>query len=422
MAQPPKKRPNVEDLVRRWEADKKRSRLFLQIAEEYRKDDFVDAALTVLREGLKHHANFAPAHVALARCYMAKRQWTEAQGELERVHEKSPDNLLAGKLLVEVLEERGEKARALQVAKELVPFAAFDDPEVEATAKRLETELGGVAVPAGKEASDTMDFAAAEDTGELRSGDAETTANFEAESADDTASFETGGPVAGVGEETELIDADAFSAEEPIGDEPAAPATAAGPFGAGAEEESPADVTTPEAEPFGAAAEEESPADVTTPEAEPFGAAPPGPLPGSEGEVPDELLGSAAPEPASGEDDDLTSVTLAELYEAQDSHDEAAAIYEKLLGKRPDDPELRAALERCRSRMQAPANQEPVPEPAEAAGTGEVPAWEPEPAPVPAAPGPLPEEEAGPEPSPEQWKAVLAQYEDWLAAARAVRQ
>lgn len=89
MAPPPKKRPDTGELLRRWEADKK-SRIFLQLAEEYRKQDFVDAAVSVLRDGLKHHPNFQPAHVALARCFMSKSQWTEAQAELERVHAKSP--------------------------------------------------------------------------------------------------------------------------------------------------------------------------------------------------------------------------------------------------------------------------------------------------------------------------------------------
>ena len=40
---PPKKRPSTDQLLRRWEADKK-SRIFLQLAEEYRRQDFVDAA------------------------------------------------------------------------------------------------------------------------------------------------------------------------------------------------------------------------------------------------------------------------------------------------------------------------------------------------------------------------------------------
>ena len=119
--------PKIQELKERYERDPG-SRIFLQLAEEYRKQDYVDSALSVLKEGLRHHPTWQPAHVALARCLLAKRQHAEAQAELEKVLAKSPDNILAGKLLATVLETRGESRRALAVLEKLVPFAPDDGP------------------------------------------------------------------------------------------------------------------------------------------------------------------------------------------------------------------------------------------------------------------------------------------------------
>lgn len=406
MAPPPKKRPSTDELLRKWEADKK-SRIFLQLAEEYRKQDFVDAAVSVLKDGLKHHPNFQPAHVALARCHMSKGQLTEAQTELERVHSKSKDNLLAGKLLVEVLEQRGEKSRALEVAQELVPFAAFDDPEVEATAKRLEAELAAPTVRGGGSststgtAGDTMDFGGGE---------------FASDSTQDVVT-----PMAGDDDEAMLIDADAFSEEEP---EAAMPPPLPPPAAAFEPEAADGDSTRAELDADSTHDElAAASADATHDELAAVGREPASlsPMPGSEAGSPEDLLGGPEPVAASSGDDDLTSITLAELYEAQDSPHEAAAIYEKLLERRPEDAELRAALERCRVRIEGAATGETtvadvqIEPPAETSSV--VPKWEP----APAAPAPAAATtEAADETSPEQWKAILAEYDRWLTAVRAV--
>jgi len=442
MAPPPKKRPSTDQLLRRWEADKK-SRIFLQLAEEYRRQDFVDAAVSVLKDGLKHHPNFQPAHVALARCYMSKGQATEAQAELERVHAKSPDNLLAGKLLIEVLEGRGEKSQALEVAKQLVPFAAFDDPEVEATAKRLEVELAGPVVSGAVSSTstgtggDTMDFGTAEFGGE-------TTASLAA--ADEDA------PI--------LIDADAFDEDEDgaaAQPSPAAPA-AATPPPLRATAETPvasakdADSTHDEADALDASStfdevataevhdasdaelthEEFSPlssddglaADATHDELAAVGiASEPLQMPGSAQSPPEDLLGAPTAQPSPTGEDDLTSLTLAELYEAQDSPGEAAAIYEKLLVRRPEDAALRTALERCRAHVDGRAAGEmtgetravdPVAQAAETSAG--LPKWEP----APATPAPV-AQPAVDEVSRSHLEAMLAEYERWLTAVRAVR-
>ena len=122
--QGPPKAPKVDldDLVRRWEADKK-SRLFLPLADEYRRQDQVDAAISVLREGLKVHPTFVPAHVTLARCLMAKGQPAQAQAELEPIHKKAPDNMLKFALSLGQLNRRPDACGALAAFDQRYPGA-----------------------------------------------------------------------------------------------------------------------------------------------------------------------------------------------------------------------------------------------------------------------------------------------------------
>lgn len=381
-------RVDTDELLKRWEADKK-SRVFLQLADEYRKQDQIDAALGVLREGLKVHPTFQPAHVGLARCLLAKGQLAEAQAELEPIVRKSPDNLLAGKLLAEVLEERGEGQRALAILGAILPFA-IDDPEVSQRVAELEARL----TPPGtgeSEASDTAEFRAHDTTRPTQVAEASPIARA-AEAAFDDAP---------------LVESD---------------------------------------EPFPAVLSD----DVDGDGAPDLGDALPMPVPSEP--VPAELLGSARGEdtPAvESAEDEFASVTLAELYESQGGASEAAAIYARLLARRPDDVALRRSLERCRARMDgrdvvtsiiesvaAPAptlarpRWEPVrpragaPAPSPPAGV-RAPDPPPDPEAAHASPGerpPAPRNAGGHAIRPPASRRTLRELQRWLQAVAAVRQ
>ena len=380
-AKPGQKKPpsvNTDELLRRLELDKK-SRIFLQLAEEYRKQDYIDSALSVLREGLKHHPHFQPAHVALARCLMAKKQYSQAQAELTRVHEKSPDNILAGKLLSEVLEARGERQRALEVLRTIARFS-MDDPEV---LQRLSTLQAAMSPPKPRPEASLEG-----ETGEYLTGD-----------------FVTGN-----------ADLHAFGTP-PLEVPPEPP---------------PADVP----DPTGVPTEEHALDDADELPFE-FPAAPP-PVLDAVG-AGDELLGAPRTPTRDDAENDFTSLTLAELYESQGEHGEAAAIYERLVARRPDDAELRRALARCNARSQG-EQVASVPS-APVAAPPAKPRWQPvrpraatqpgvTPGPAgslarsatrgaPAAPGRGAQADA---PSQAHLRAALVELRRWLAAAQAVRQ
>lgn len=381
------KRSKTDELQKKWDANKK-SRIFLQLAEEYRKEDSLDAAVAILKEGLNLHPKFHPARVAMARCYLAKREHAKAEAELEQVVSQAPDNPLAGKLYAEVLQEKGERGRALEVLEKLVPFAP-DDPEITERIETLKTEMGSASsLPAvGADASATADFGATD--------------------------FDTQG-------DNTLGMTDIAMPSQPMDFEAASPSPPAP-----ADDDGDGGVPSPVAEdaphdPFAAAldevrAEKEAKAsDSATPEMD-------------LSSPPDALLAPKPPTTATskpGGDDDLTSRTLAELYEAQGSPEKALEIYEAMLVKNPGDVELQDALERCKAAIapgeivgdetgiydgeaivgddEPPVVDAPAPEPEPAAEP--VAATEPEPEPLPDSallePEPEPEPAEEPEPAP----------------------
>ena len=92
--------PRAEQLRGRLEKDPD-SKLFLQLAEEYRKLGAREAALEVCRKGLEKHPTYHTARAALGRIYLDMGRAEEATRELRKVLQVTPGNILAGKLLAD---------------------------------------------------------------------------------------------------------------------------------------------------------------------------------------------------------------------------------------------------------------------------------------------------------------------------------
>ncbi len=124
------------ELRERWAADPS-SRVFLQLAEEYRRLGRVAEAVEVLEKGLDYAPNHLSAQVALGRCRLELKEYQEAIRILERVIEKDPTQLVANKLLVEAYLNRHEFSRA---AERLDHYALLNDgdPAIEVLRSRLE--------------------------------------------------------------------------------------------------------------------------------------------------------------------------------------------------------------------------------------------------------------------------------------------
>src|SRR5829696_7028886 len=100
-------------LRERWERDRS-SRVFLQLAEEYRRRGLHDEALEVLAVGLSHHPGYLAAQVSLGRCQLEARHPHEAAAVLERVLVQDPTQAVASRLLVEVRLQLRDRVGARQ--------------------------------------------------------------------------------------------------------------------------------------------------------------------------------------------------------------------------------------------------------------------------------------------------------------------
>jgi tetratricopeptide (TPR) repeat protein len=103
------------------------SRLFLPLAEEYRKAGRPDEAIAVLLTGLEHHPGYTSARVAMGRIYLEKEMLPEAQAEFEKVVSVVPDNLFAHKKLAEIYRERDETERALSSYRTVLMLNPLDE-------------------------------------------------------------------------------------------------------------------------------------------------------------------------------------------------------------------------------------------------------------------------------------------------------
>ncbi len=102
---------HLADLRRRWEEDPG-SRVFLQLADEYRRTGQHGAAVEVLEAGLARHPNHVSARVALGRTRLEQGDAAAAATALERALELDATNLVANKALIEAYLALGDSGRA----------------------------------------------------------------------------------------------------------------------------------------------------------------------------------------------------------------------------------------------------------------------------------------------------------------------
>ena len=125
----------LTQLRNRWEADPS-SRIFLQLAEEYRHQGRVKEALDVLDRGLKEHPGYLSALVAKGRCHLELGEPEPARTVLERVVKQDATQMVANKLLVRAYLDTGEPERARE-RLDLYSLLNDSDPEIEELSRRL---------------------------------------------------------------------------------------------------------------------------------------------------------------------------------------------------------------------------------------------------------------------------------------------
>lgn len=125
----------LSQLRARWEADPS-SRIFLQLAEEYRHLGRVQDALAVLERGLKEHPGYLSALVAKGRCHIELGEGEAARLVLERVVKQDATQMVANKLLVRAYTETGDPVKARE-RLDLYTLLNDSDPEIEELRRRI---------------------------------------------------------------------------------------------------------------------------------------------------------------------------------------------------------------------------------------------------------------------------------------------
>lgn len=103
------------------------SKLFIPLAEEYKKAGMFDEAVEVLLKGLERQPGYMSARVALGKIYFERGMFEEARGEFEKVISAIPDNLYAHKKLAEIYRDLGERDRTVKELKTVLKLNPMDE-------------------------------------------------------------------------------------------------------------------------------------------------------------------------------------------------------------------------------------------------------------------------------------------------------
>lgn len=131
--------PKIEELQSKLDKDPD-SKIFLPLAEEYRKSGMLEEAIAICQDGLKKHPNYVSARVVLGRAYMELKRTIEAQAEFEEVISKIPDNLMANKHLGDIYFMQGNLKSALERYQAVLRLDPHNE-EVVSKVKKLSEQL-----------------------------------------------------------------------------------------------------------------------------------------------------------------------------------------------------------------------------------------------------------------------------------------
>ncbi|MGB9715618.1 MAG: tetratricopeptide repeat protein [Thermodesulfovibrionales bacterium] len=117
---------DIERLKERIEKDPN-SKLFVPLAEEYKKAGMLEEAVDVLLKGLERHPNYMSARVSLGKIYLEKGLLNEASQEFEKVVSAIPENLYAHKKLAEIYESLDNKPKAIEELRTVLRLNPIDE-------------------------------------------------------------------------------------------------------------------------------------------------------------------------------------------------------------------------------------------------------------------------------------------------------
>jgi tetratricopeptide (TPR) repeat protein len=102
------------------------SRIFVQLADVYRKNNMVDEALDVLNKGLEYHPQYALAYLVLGKCYFDKRAHIQARDSFEKTLALDPQNVVALRMLARTYEMLKDEKGQINAYKNIIAIDPLD--------------------------------------------------------------------------------------------------------------------------------------------------------------------------------------------------------------------------------------------------------------------------------------------------------
>jgi tetratricopeptide (TPR) repeat protein len=119
-------REDIERLQHKIEQDPD-SKLFVPLAEEYKKAGMIDEAINILVQGLEKQPHYLSARVSLGKIFMGRGLLNEAKDEFQKVIAIIPDNLYAHKKLAEIYRELGKRDNTINELKIVLNLNPADE-------------------------------------------------------------------------------------------------------------------------------------------------------------------------------------------------------------------------------------------------------------------------------------------------------
>lgn len=115
----------IARLSARYNKDPK-SRIFVQLADAYRKSSMIDEALEILNKGLQHHPDYGLAHLILGKCYYDKRMYEQAKDSFKKTLSLDQQNIVALRMLAQVCATTKDEQGQIDAYKGLIAIDPFD--------------------------------------------------------------------------------------------------------------------------------------------------------------------------------------------------------------------------------------------------------------------------------------------------------
>jgi tetratricopeptide (TPR) repeat protein len=103
-----------------------KSRIFVQLADLYRKNNMIDEALDVLNKGFEFHPDYPVAYLIQGKCYHDKRSYVQARDAFEKTIALDPQNIVALRMLAKTCEILKDERGQIDAYKSIVAIDPLD--------------------------------------------------------------------------------------------------------------------------------------------------------------------------------------------------------------------------------------------------------------------------------------------------------